>query len=187
MIFWYNYSSENLRMFMKLIYMLLFPIWLFGTSIPLPQNFTAHFKQIITNPKKKVITYTGTLRFTRPSSLKWLYQKPNKKEVCVKGHALTMVDYDLEQVVSLSIDKEFDFIKILKRAKLHHKNVFVSQYKSQKYTIQLNKQKQIESVAYFDNLDNKVQIVFTQVHYGENVLSASSMQCKIPKNFDMIQ
>jgi len=173
---------------MKLLYLLLLPfVLLNATSIPLPQNFTAHFKQMITNPKKKVITYTGKIRFTTPSSLKWLYKKPNKKELCVRGHTLIMVDYDLEQVVHLVIDKGFDFIKVLKRATLHHKDVFVSHYKEQKYTIKLNKKKEIESVAYFDNLDNKVQIIFTEVHYGKGKLASSTMQCKVPKHFDIIK
>lgn len=169
-------------------------LWVFTTftlliaeAIPLPQSFTADFTQIVTNPKKKVITYEGQIYFSNPSQLKWNYTKPTQKEVCVEGHQMVLVDHDLEQVSYLVIDKEFDFIKILKEAKHHHDRVYVSKYQDQSFTIQLDDKKQLQSVAYFDNLDNKVQIVFNQVKYGKDILSKKIMYCEVPKDFDIIQ
>jgi outer membrane lipoprotein carrier protein len=162
-------------------------VTLFADAIVLPENFTANFTQMVTNPKKKVITYDGKLRFSAPAQLKWNYQNPTQKEVCVDGHQMVLVDHDLEQVSYLVIDQEFDFIKILKEAKHHHDKVYVSKYKDQSYTIQVDEKKQIQSVAYFDNLDNKVQIVFKQVKYGKGSLSPERMDCEIPKDFDILQ
>lgn len=155
-------------------------------SIVLPKGFTADFTQMVTNPKKKVITYKGTLRFSEPSELKWSYENPSKKEVCIAGHQMVLVDYDLEQVSYLVIEKDFDFIKILKGAKHHHDKVYVSKYKDQSYTIQIDKKGQIQSVAYFDNMENKVQIVFKNVKYRKNRLKTSSMKCAVPKDFDIL-
>jgi outer membrane lipoprotein carrier protein len=156
-------------------------------SMVLPKNFTANFTQMVSNPKKKVINYKGKIRFSDQSMLKWSYEKPTQKEVCVTGHELSIVDHDLEQVTYMTIDKEFDFITVLKNAKLHHKNVYVSKYKETSYTIQVDASKKIQSVAFFDNLDNKVQIVFKQVKYAKGSLSKEDMVCTVPQNFDIIR
>jgi len=156
-------------------------------SMLLPQNFTANFKQIITNPKDKIINYNGNIRFSADSLLKWSYKNPTQKEVCVNGHDLSIVDHDLEQVTYMQIDKDFDFISILKSAKLHHEDVYVSTYNETKYTIKVDSKKKIQSVAFFDNLDNKVQIVFKQVNYGKGTLSQKSMACEVPETFDVIR
>ena len=37
---------------------------------------------------------------------------------------------------------------------------YVAEYQGKKYTIQTDKKEQLQSVAYFDDLENKVQIVF---------------------------
>jgi len=159
---------------------------LLAQSMVLPKNFTANFTQIVTNPQKKVIKYDGKIQFLAPSRLKWIYKNPTQKEVCIDHHQMVLVDHDLEQVSYLVIDKEFNFIQILKDAKLHHEKVYVSKYKEQSYTIKVDSKKQIESIAYFDNLDNKVQIVFKQVKYDKSSLRIQSMQCKIPKEFDIL-
>ena len=158
-----------------------------STSMILPENFTAVFTQIITNPKQKVIHYDGEIYFSDTSKLKWSYKHPTQKEVCVSGHALSIVDYDLEQVSYMTIDTEFDFISILKKATLHHKNVYVSKYEDTSYTIQVDSKEQIQSVAFYDNLDNKVQIVFKQVKYGKGSLPAEDMVCNVPQDFDVIR
>ena len=159
----------------------------YAGSMILPENFTATFTQMVTNPKNKVIHYDGDIYFSDISKLKWSYKKPAKKDVCMNGNELSIVDYDLEQVSYMMIDKEFDFITILKNATLHHKNVYVSKYKDTSYTIQIDQNKKIQSVAFFDNLDNKVQIVFNQVKYGKGSLPAEKMTCPVPQDFDVIR
>jgi len=92
-------------------------IYAFSASITLPENFQAKFTQKITNPKKKVINYSGKVSFSDKVLLKWEYVKPTKKEVCTNGHDLRVVDHDLEQVSNYRINKGFDLSKILKKAK----------------------------------------------------------------------
>ena len=159
---------------------------LVAKGIVLPKHFTADFSQMVTNPKNKVLNYHGKIYFLAPSVLKWQYKNPTQKDVCVDGHNMILVDYDLEQVSYMMIEEEFDFVKILKHAKLHHGKVYVSTYKEQKYTIQLDEKKQLQSLAYFDNLDNKVQILFSHID-NKNTLSKADISCVVPKDFDIIE
>jgi len=170
-----------------LIMILTLGMYASAAPIMLPDNFQANFTQKITNTKKKVIKYRGNVRFSNQSLLKWSYTKPTKKEVCTNGHELTVVDHDLEQVSNYLINKGFNFTKILKKAKLHSKNIYVAKYENKSYTIQVDGKQRLQSIAYFDDLDNKVQIVFKKVKYGKGNLSKKIMACKVPKDYDMIR
>ena len=172
---------------MKIIIILMtLGIYVFGSAINLPKNFIANFTQTITTAKKKKIHYNGKIYFSNQKLLKWHYNKPKKKEVCTNGRKLTVIDYDLEQASFFKISKGFDFAKIVKKAKLHKKNIYVARYEKVDYTIQLDNAKKLHSIAYFDSLENKVQILFKQVKYGKTNLSKKTMTCKVPKNFDII-
>ena len=162
-------------------------IFLFAESIKIPENFQANFTQMITNPKKKVIKYAGKVYFSESSKLKWEYTKPTKKEVCTNGLELLVVDHDLEQVSQYNISKGFNLSKILKQAKLHKNNIYLATYDGKKYTILVDKKKRLQAVAYFDDLDNKVQISFTRIKYGKGKLSKRKMKCTYPKSYDMIR
>jgi len=72
-------------------------------GITLPAAMEARFIQKVTNPKKKVIRYEGTLLMDNKARFKWSYLKPTKKEVCSDGKRLTVVDHDLEQVAVVEI------------------------------------------------------------------------------------
>lgn len=172
---------------LRILLILSLGFYVHAASITLPENFQADFTQKITNTKKKTINYAGKVRFSNESLLKWTYTKPTKKEVCTNGRELTVVDHDLEQVSKYLIDKGFNFTKILKNAKLHSKNIYVAKYQNKNYTIQVDGKQRVHSIAYFDDLDNKVQIVFKKVKYGKGSLSKKSMTCKEPKAYDMIR
>jgi len=170
-----------------LIMILTLGLYVNAAPIMLPDNFQANFIQKITNTKKKVINYSGKLHFSNKTLLKWSYTKPTKKEVCTNGYELTVVDHDLEQVSNYLINKGFNFTKILKKAKLHSKNIYVAKYENKSYTIQVDGKQRLHSIAYFDDLDNKVQIVFKKVKYGKGNLSRKTMTCKVPNDYDTIR
>jgi len=172
---------------MRLLSLLLLASSLLFANIKLPANFQADFIQKITNTKEKVITYRGKVRFSNETLFKWSYTKPTKKEVCTHGVELLVVDHDLEQVSTYLISNGIDIAKILKQAKPHSKNVYVAEYENKKYTIQVDAKQKLQSMAYFDDLDNKVQIVFQHMKYGKGNLPAQSMKCNYPKNYDMIR
>jgi outer membrane lipoprotein carrier protein len=160
---------------------------LLSANIELPDNFQADFTQKITNTKQKVITYSGKVRFSDMTLFKWSYEEPTKKEVCTNGLELLVVDHDLEQVSAYLISQGIDIAKILKKAILHSDNIYVAEYENKKYTIQVDRKGKLHSIAYYDDLDNKVQIVFKHMKYGKGNLPTQSMKCNYPKNYDMIQ
>lgn len=169
--------------------LLLLPLVFSGlfANIDLPENFQADFTQKITNTKEKIITYSGNVRFSNQTFFKWSYEAPTQKEVCTDGLEILVVDHDLEQVSAYRITQGIDIAKILKKAKLHHQNIYVAEYENKLYTIQLDNKQKLHSIAYYDELDNKVQIVFKKMKYGQGNLSTQSMKCNYPQNYDMIQ
>jgi len=171
----------------QLLLIFILSIFIFAKSINIPENFQANFTQIITNPKKKVINYSGKVYFSEASKLKWEYKKPTKKEVCTNGLELLVVDHDLEQVSKYNISKGFNLSEILKKAKYHSKKLYLADYDGKKYTIQVDKNNRLQAVAYFDDLDNKVQIAFRKVKYGKGKLSSKKMTCSYPKSYDIIR
>ena len=169
-------------------------LWIFmligyvhASTLLLPENFKANFEQTITNTKKRVIHYSGKVYFSNKTLLKWAYLKPTQKEVCVNNLELLVVDHDLEQVSHYLIHKGFDLIKILKKAKLYKKNIYLASYEGKIYTMQVDAKGRLQSVAYFDDLDNKVQIIFKKVIYGKGKLPSNLLQCDYPKSYDMIR
>jgi len=174
---------------MKLLLLILtVSVYAFSASITLPENFQAKFTQKITNPKKKVINYSGKVFFSNKSLLKWEYIKPTKKEVCTDGYSLVVVDHDLEQVSNYRIEKGFDLTAILKAAKpvKDRKTVYLAKYEGKNYTIQTDRKGRLSRVVYFDDLDNTVLIIFSKMKYGKGKLKANTMKCGYPKSYDII-
>ena len=161
---------------------------LMASAITLPDKFEADFKQKITNPDKKVINYSGTVRFSDTKMLKWIYKEPSKKEVCTNGANLTVVDHDLEQV-SYYLMQGFELAKILADAKPYKqtKTVFIATHGGKQYTIQVDGEKRLSRVAYFDDLDNEVLIIFENMRYGKWSYEAASMLCHAPDSYDVIE
>ena len=172
---------------MRLLSLLLLAFSTLSANIELPENFQADFTQKITNTKEKVITYSGEVHFSNETLFKWSYKEPTEKEVCTNGLELIVVDHDLEQVSAYRISNGIDIAKILKQAKPHSENIYVAEYENKQYTIQVDNKQKLHSIAYFDDLDNKVQIVFKHMKYGKGNLPSKSMKCNYPKNYDMIQ
>jgi outer membrane lipoprotein carrier protein len=159
---------------------------LFSQGISVPKSFMANFTQIVKNPKGKVIKYRGKIFFNAPSETKWIYTSPTKKEVCSSGNNLVVIDHDLEQVSYYSIDKGLNLAKVLNRAKLHKNRTYVTKYKNNYYTIVLSPSAKIEQIAYKDNLDNQVNIIFTNTKYYDKLLPPTKFICARPKGYDAV-
>ncbi len=175
---------------MRLILLILITsVYALSASITLPENFQANFTQKITNPKKKVINYSGKVYFSNKTQLKWEYVKPTKKEVCTNGYELVVVDHDLEQVSNYRMNKGFNLSKILENAKevKNRKTVYLAKYEGKSYTIQTDKKGRLIRVVYFDDLENTVLIIFTKMKYGKGTLKKSRMKCKNPRSYDIIK
>jgi outer membrane lipoprotein carrier protein len=166
---------------------LLLTCGLFAAGITLPEHFTAQFSQTVTNPQKKVIHYSGKVLFSDKSHLKWIYQEPTRKEVCTDGKEVLVVDHDLEQTSAYRIEKGFDLAHIIAQAKPYKPSIYVTEYAGRQYTLKVDAKGRLQSVAYYDDLDNKVQILFTHIQYGKGSLPTAKMRCDYPADYDMIR
>lgn len=157
-----------------------------GSSVILPVSFQAYFKQTITSDQKKKIIYQGRIDFSTPNHFKWRYSAPTKKEVCTDGVKLRVVDHDLEQVSIYMMDKGLDLPAILKSAKPHQKSIYIAKYQGKSYTIQVNSRQELSRIAYKDDLDNIVLIVFSRIRYGKKKIPTAKMKCNYPGTYDRI-
>ena len=160
--------------------------YLFAQGIDIPASFNGTFTQQVKNSKGKIIRYKGTVYFNAPSESKWIYKSPTKKEVCSSGKRLVVIDHDLEQVSYYNINKGFNLSRVLKRARLYKGRTYTTKYGDILYTIILNRKGEIEQIAYKDNLDNIVNIMFNTIHYRKSPLSGSKFICARPKGYDTI-
>jgi outer membrane lipoprotein carrier protein len=156
------------------------------SNIDLPTSFSSDFTQTVTTDKNKKIKYSGTLIFSSPNNFKWSYKTPTKKEVCTDGKELLIVDHDLEQVSAYIVDSGLNLASIIKKAKPHHEGVFVAQYKNKNYTIAINKRGELKTIAYRDDLDNIVYIIFSKMRYSSKRLNTSNLKCNYPSTYDHI-
>jgi outer membrane lipoprotein carrier protein len=166
---------------------LLTAVALEASGIVLPAHFKASFQQTVTNPNKHAIHYAGEVLFSQKNHLKWSYTEPTKKEVCTDGKEVLVVDHDLEQVSAYRIGKGFDMATILRSAKEYRPQIFLAKYQGRTYTVKLDREGRLESIAYYDDLDNKVQILFSQMHYSDRKVAPESMQCDYPGSYDVIR
>jgi len=158
----------------------------FSSGISVPTAFKANFTQIVKNRKGKTIKYRGVIVFNSPSETKWRYNSPTKKEVCSSGKDLVVIDHDLEQVSYYSIDRGLNLIRVLRDAKLHKGRTYVTKFKGKYYTVVLTSGGKIEQIAYKDNLDNQVNIIFTNTKYYDRLLPGRKFVCARPKGYDAI-
>jgi len=156
-------------------------------NIILPDNFHADFFQKITNTKQKVLEYRGDVFFSNKNHFKWRYLEPTQKEVCSNEEEILIVDHDLEQVSRYLVTKGFNIGAILKKAKKYRPQIYVANFENKKYTIKVDKREKLHSIAYFDNLDNKVQILFTNMKYTKGNIAQKKMLCNYPKSYDIIE
>jgi len=170
-----------------ILYFLLATLLQAKSAISLPTSFKASFKQTITTDKKKKINYSGTLLFSSPKHFKWSYNAPTKKEVCTDGKELLIVDHDLEQISAYYIDSALNLSEILKKAKFHRKSVYIAKHRDKNYTIQVNSRGQLSRIAYLDDLDNTVLIIFSKMRYSSKKINQSKLKCNYPADYDEIR
>lgn len=159
---------------------LFLPAILFSSSLDI-KDFKSSFTQTITTPKNKISKYSGKIKFLN-GSMKWEYLKPYKKEICSKENQMLIVNHDLEQVSLLNSPKKINILKVLNSAKHHHKNIYTVKMFGSLYTISVTKKK-LDYITFYDNLDNKVLIRFTNVKFDK----INNMLCNYPEYYDFIE
>ena len=160
---------------------------LLATEMKVPVGFTASFTQKITNPKNKIIKYSGKIYLDSEKGFKWIYKHPTKKEVCSDGKNFIIVDHDLQQVSFYKLNKALNIIEVLRKAKHHKDNLFVAYYQEKNYTFAIDKKGKISQIAYRDDLENIVNIHFQEMVYKDTHLSEVNLKCVYPDTYDLIQ
>jgi outer membrane lipoprotein carrier protein len=173
-------------MFFIRFLLMFFPIILFA-EIKVPVSFSATFVQKVTNPKKKQIRYTGDLAVNRSREFRWAYRTPTKREICGDGSRVRIIDHRLEQVVVYKVGSLLDLMQLLKRAKPYRGDIYLAKYHGTRYTLKLDKKKQIEQIAYTDEMENIINIHFHKVHYNTTPIAAAKLRCVVPKSYDVIK
>ncbi len=169
-----------------LSFLLFIAVALSAQGIKIPASFSGSFTQQIKNSKGKILKYRGKVFFNAPSETKWIYKYPTKKEVCSSGNKLVIIDHDLEQVSYYNIDRGFNLSRVLQKAQLYKGKTYTTKYQKTLYTIILNSRGEIEQIAYKDNLDNIVNIIFNRINYKKHPIRASQFVCARPKGYDTI-
>ncbi len=161
-------------------------MFVFGGGIQIPVAFQADFLQKVTNPKKKVILYRGTVTMKAPSMLKWIYREPTRKEVCSDGKEVLVVDHDLEQATTYRMQKRFDLAAVLRSARPYREGIYVARYNGRNYTIAVDAEGRVSQIAYHDDMDNVVNIHFQHVRYLKKAPSDRKLRCTVPGTYDRI-
>jgi outer membrane lipoprotein carrier protein len=157
-----------------------------GEGITLPAGMEAEFLQKVTNPRKKVIRYTGKLLTDSGKRFKWSYLKPTRKEVCSDGNRVIVVDHDLEQVSFYRMDKGFDLGEVLRRARHYKGRLYTARYQGKTYTLEVNDRGIVDQIAYRDDMDNVVNIHLKRIRVLPKAPDAKRMRCPYPRDYDRI-
>ncbi|WP_304543813.1 LolA-like outer membrane lipoprotein chaperone [Sulfurimonas microaerophilic] len=148
-------------------------------------SFQADFEQSITDEKNKKIVYKGDIKASNPHYALWQYNNPIEKTVYVLKNRVIMIEPDLEQAIIKTIDSNFDFFALMKNAKEIKKDTYTATFNNIKYTI-YTKGLTIESIAYVDEFENEVNIVFKNQKVNEKI-DLNIFNPYIPQGFDIIR
>lgn len=169
-----------------ILYISIFLTSILNAEISLPNSFKAKFKQTVTNQKKKKIEYFGNILFSKPNNLKWIYLIPTQKDVCTDNTDLIVVDHDLEQVSRYILDNKFNLPAVINGASKHKNNIYITKYNDKDYTIEVDNKNRLKKVLYYDDLENIVTIEFLNIKYSNKNIKSQSLECKIPKFYDLL-
>ena len=175
----------HIRIDMKYIIILLTTFTLATSSVLNMNSFEADFNQIITDDKGKELSYSGHIVASKPQFALWTYKKPVEKNVYITPHQVTVVEPEIEQAIIREISSNFDFFKMMKKAKKVTKNIYKATLNESKYTIMIEKS-MIKSISYLDEFENKVNIIFDN-QTKNRVISEDIFRANIPVEYDIIR
>ena len=165
--------------------MLFFSANLFANEFEEIHSFEANFEQSIINSSNKEIKYNRKVFIKDSSKILWKYKTPIIKNVYIIKDFAIVDEPELEQAIFTSLNKEINILKLMKNAKEINPNVFVTTMYDVEYTINV-KDKKIHSIAYEDELENKVTIKFSDA-VQNHIIQDSLFIFKAPKGYDIIR
>ena len=148
-------------------------------------SFQADFTQSVTDDKKKVLTYNGSVLASKPQNALWRYSKPVNKDVYINSHRVTIIEPEIEQVIIKRIESNFDFFNMIKNAKKIEKNIYMAIYKNSEFTI-TTKDELIKSISYIDEFENSVEVIFDNQKQNDKINKELFIP-NIPLEFDIVR
>ena len=148
-------------------------------------SFQADFTQSVTDDKKKVLTYNGSVLASKPQNALWRYSKPVNKDVYINSRRVTIIEPEIEQVIIKRIESNFDFFNMIKNAKKIEKNIYMAIYKDSEFTI-TTKDELIKSISYIDEFENSVEVVFDNQKQNDKINKELFIP-NIPLEFDIVR
>ncbi len=148
-------------------------------------TFEADFTQVVIDDKKKELRYNGHLLASKPQNAKWTYTTPIEKTIYINRFQATVVEPEIEQVIERKISSNFDFFKIIKKAKKIDTNLYLAKYNDTSFTLEV-KNDTLISISYLDQFENSVKIVFKNQRQNQKI-DKSLFIPKYPLDFDIIK
>ncbi|RBQ28734.1 LolA-like outer membrane lipoprotein chaperone [Aliarcobacter vitoriensis] len=149
------------------------------------KTFQAQFTQTITSNSSDVILYKGQVFIKSSGKILWKYKTPVEKNVYIDNNSAIVDEPELEQAIFTKLENEINIIQLLKDAKKIDNNKYSSKIDSVQYLI-FTKNNKIEKISYEDNLENSVEINFSNIIQDEDI-SDSIFIFSIPSNYDLIR
>lgn len=167
----------------KLLLFFTFILSLYGIKIDF-HSYEATFIQTVTDPKGKVIKYSGDVILSAPNNARWHYQEPIEKILYISELKVFLVEPELEQVIINRLEKHIDVFSILDKAKKIKDDRFETKFGDKIYTI-VYKNSDIVSIEYKDELDNSVKILFSKQIKNKDY-NINIFKPLIPNGYDVI-
>lgn len=168
----------------KIVFLSTFILSTLSANFSNIETFSCKFVQKIVSNKNK-IEYSGEMFAKKPSFVKWVYESPIIKTVCIDKKEILIIEYDLEQAIIAKLDEAIDFLSILKSAKKIDNNSYKAIYDGVSYDILTTKNNKIETIKYIDKNENQVEISIIEPKINEK-LENEQLKCQIPANFDIL-
>ena len=169
---------------MRLLLLIVFLISVTYADIKKINTFSAEFVQTVKDEKGALLTYSGKILAKKPQYALWKYKKPVAKSIYISPYRLTVVEPELEQVITRNISSEFNFFDMLKRAKKISSKHYETHIEDTTYHIFLDGDS-IVSIQYTDEFDNKVTILFSHQKINKEI-DTNLFTPTYPLDYDII-
>ena len=147
------------------------------------ESFQANFLQNITNDQNRTLHYEGKIFYQKPSTIKWIYEKPIKKIILIQGKRAQIIEPELEQVTIRTISAP-NLFAMLQNAKHIQKNRYSIKVGKREYFFTLEDGVP-KKVWYKDELGNYVEITFKNVALNKPI-DPTTFTIKVDPNWDII-
>lgn len=167
-----------------LLTLFLTSLFAFGEDI---QSFEADFVQEITDETGKVIRYEGHIQAKRPAFVLWDYKKPEAiaKKIFINSVRVVIVQPALEQAAVKQLRDEISFFEILASVVAIGEHRYKARYKNINFILE-EESGIISSLAYTDELENKVHLSFSKQRQNRPI-EDKVFTPRVPPEYDIIR